>query len=275
MANYKVIDWRLRPPFGSFKGNKIFNDERHLANPLYPQSARQFSMDLLMQEMDAAGVEVGVVPFRLGQDHDDMAKLIEQYPGRFACLAHIDPFADDPVADIDKWVVNGAAEGAIIEPGQYFIKKSLPADDPLLFPIYEKCQKENIVLTIVFGGLYSDALELYNPIFMDRVAKQFPDLKIVVSHGGWPYTTEICHVAYMRPNVYISPDCYLSKSQPGWESYVTASNFALRKKMIFGSVYPGRGMQRVIDDYIEAGVSKEALPDVLYHNAAKLLGLEE
>mgnify|MGYP002772378085 CR=1 FL=1 len=274
MEKYKVIDWRLRPPYGSFKNNKIFNDEKHLKNPAYPPSARQFSMDLLIQEMDAAGVEIGVVPFRAGQDHNDIEKLMTAYPGRFECMAHIDPYAEDPVADIDKWIVHGKAKLAIIEPGQYFIKKAIPADDSLLFPIYEKCQAENIVLTIVHGGLYSDSLELYNPIYIDRVAKRYPDLKIVITHGGWPYTTEICHVAYMRPNVYISPDCYLSKTQPGWESYVTAANNSLKDKIIFGSVYPGRSMQRVINDYIEAGISEEALPKVFYHNAAQLLGLE-
>lgn len=274
MAEYKIIDWRLRPPFGSFKENKIFGDPTFSAAPTYPESARQFSMDLLFKEMNECGVEIGMVPFRKGQDQGDIGKLLDAYPRRFECMAHIDPYAENPIKDIDDLIIKGRAKCAIIEPGQYFIKKPVPADDKILYPIYEKCQAENIVLTITFGGLYCEALELYNPIFIDRVAKDFPDLKMVLTHGGWPYTTEICHVAYQRPNVYLSPDCYLTSYHPGYQSYVTAANNILQDKIIFGSVYPGYSLEVVVKNYIQNGIKPEVLPKVFYHNAAKLLGIE-
>jgi len=275
MSDYKAIDWRLRPPYKSFGVNQIFDAAK--ANPddtTISEAARTFSMDLLLKEMDENGIAVGVVPFRCGQDQSDIDEIMTLYPGRFQCLAHIDPYCEDSVAEIDKYIVNGKAAGAIIEPGQYFIKRPVPADDKILWPIYEKCEAENILLTITFGGLYNEALELYNPIYIDRVAKMFPNLKMVLAHGGWPYTQQVCQICYQRPNVYLSPDYYLMSVNPGHEDYVTMANNVLRDRIIFGSCYPGISLDFAIQEYIKSGIKPGILPDILYNNAAKLLGLE-
>lgn len=272
MAKRRVIDWRLRPPFGSFKLNKVYEN---MEDPRMPESAANFSMDLLVKEMDEAGVEIGMVPFRKGQDIADMAKLNELYPGRFYSMAHIDPYAEDPVKDIDDLIVNGPAKLAIVEPGQIFIKQPLHADDKLLYPIYEKCQKDNIVLTLTFGGLYSAGLEYYNPVYIDRVAREFPNLKMVLTHGGWPYVTEIMHVCYENSNVYLAPDCYFFPLQPGSRDYAIAASNLLQDQVVFGTAYPALSFQNAIDGYIACGLTDEkAQEKVFWSNAAKLLGVE-
>lgn len=272
----KIIDWRLRPPFKSFWVNKIFEAaQNNPDNPYYSEAARKFDMNLMIQEMDEAGVVLGMAPYRYGQDMSDIDELLDNYPGRFEALAHIDPYGDDPISDIDNYVVNGRAKGAIIEPGQFFIKRPVPADDPILWPIYEKCQKENIVLTITFGGLYCESLEYYDPKYIDRVAKMFPNLRMVLTHGGWPYVAPICHVCYQRPNVYLSPDFYIMPDNPGHQDYVTAANYFLKKKTIFGSVFPGKTLKYAVEAHLNSGIREDVLPDIMYHNAARLLGLEE
>ncbi len=268
----KAIDWRLRPPFGTFRNAQSYKNvsEKH------PMSARQFNMDLLIEEMDAAGVAVGVVPVRKGGDNDDIRKIKEAYPGRFKGLAHIDPWdGAKALEDIDRYVAEGAADGIIIEPGQFFIREPLAADDKMLYPIYEKCEKENILTTITFGGLYCAKLEYYNPIFIDRVACDFPNLKIVLNHGGWPYITEICHVAYQRKNVYLDADYYLMKFNPGWQDYVTAANNLLQDQIIWGSCFPAVHLDVAVNNCLNIGLTPEATEKVLYKNAAKLLGITE
>lgn len=272
----KIIDWRLRPPFKSFAANKIFEIARAYKDvPTYSQAAAKFDMDLMIKEMDENNVVLGIAPYRYGQDMSDIDELVDTYKGRFEALAHIDPYGDDPVGDIDKYVINGKAKGAIIEPGQFFIKKPVPADDPILYPIYEKCEKENVVLTITFGGLYCEALELYDAIYIDRVAKMFPNLKMVLTHGGWPYVTQICHVCYQRPNVYLSPDFYIMPDHPGHLDYVNAANYFLKKKTIFASVFPGKTLKYAVESHLNSGIREDVLPDVMYYNAARLLGLEK
>lgn len=95
----KIIDMRVRAPFVAYKGCNLFNNDYitpdgygGARNYKVPQSVRQFSMELLIQEADEANVEKMVVPVRknLGGDNEDLAALIHQYPERIIGLAGID-----------------------------------------------------------------------------------------------------------------------------------------------------------------------------------------
>lgn len=275
----KVIDWRLRPPFGSFKGCAIFNTatNSHMASDQVPRSAVEFSMDELIKEMDEANVVKGVVPIRKENDNDDIARIQALYPGRFEGLAHIDPFeGEKALADIDKYVTNGPAKGIILEPGQIFLEDSMRPDDERLMPIYDKCQAEDIVVTLTFGGFYGRALEYYNPEALDRVAAGFPRMKLVLTHAGFPYITQTCWIAMHRDNVYLSPDFWILSTNPGYQDYVTAANNILQDRFIFGSCYPaGMGLKGAVEDLQKVGIKDEVLPKMLYDNAARLLGLDD
>ena len=274
---HRAIDWRLRVPYGSFKGCAIFKLSEDLSanTDQMPESARKFSMDLLLKEMDEAGVRVGVVPIRKENDNDDIARLEKDYPGRFVGMAHIDPFdGEAALAEIDKYAVNGPAKGIMLEPGQIFLQDSMCPNDQRMYPIYEYCQEKKVVITLAFGGLFGRALKYYNPADLDEVARAFPDLKIVLTHGGFPYTTETCWIAYHRPNIYLSPDFWMFSKNPGFPNYVTAVNNYLQDQMIFGTCYPAVSHSWAIDDLIRSGVKEEVLDKLLWGNAARLLGLK-
>ncbi len=271
----KAIDWRLRPPFGSFQDSYLYKEDMEGKTNI-PKAAKDFDMAQMIAEMDGAGIALGVVPMRKGNDNGDIEALKKAYPGRFAGLAHIDPFdGEEALKAIDRYVGPGKADGIIMEPGQFFLKESMPADDRRLWPIYEKCQAEHILVSLTFGGLFCDKLENYNPIYIDRVAKMFPDLTLVLSHGGWPYVTEICHVAYQRANVYLDIDYYGFTTNPGYQDYVTAANNVLQDKILFGSCYPGFALDEAIRQYLSNGLKEDILPKVLYDNAARLLKLSK
>ena len=127
---HKAIDWRLRPPFKSFKNSYLYKDD---LKPDAAPAALEFNMEKMIQEMDAAGIVVGVVPMRKGNDNNDIEALKKAYPGRFAGLAHIDPFdGQKALDDIDLYVGPGKADGIIMEPGQFFLKDSMAPDDKRL-----------------------------------------------------------------------------------------------------------------------------------------------
>lgn len=279
MEKQKVIDWRLRPPFGSFEGCSIFETARNsqLTDPNVPKSVTDFSMDELIKEMDEANIVAAMVPIRIENDNEDIGRIKEAYPGRFEGLAHIDPFDGLAALDeIDKYVTNGPAKGIILEPGQIFLRDSMRPDDKRLWPIYEKCQAEDIVITLTFGGFYGRSLEYYNPEAIDRVALAFPDLKIVLTHAGFPYITQTCWIAIHRPNIYLSPDFWILSTNPGYQDYVTAANNILKDQFVFGSCYPaGPGLKAAVENLQKVGIKDEVLPKFLYENAARLLKLDD
>lgn len=150
----------------------------------------------------------------------------------------------------------------------------MPADDERLYSVYEKCKKHNIPLNLSFGGLFCAKQDYYNPVYLDHAAIMFPNLRIICGHGGWPYTTQICHVAYQRPNVYLSPDVYMMPLHPSYLDYVMAANHTLKEKILFGSAYPAFTPQDAIKLYTSLPLTEDALDHVLYWNAAKSLGIE-
>lgn len=277
----KIIDMRLRPPFSKFLEGFLFSIPEfaeQYATRLqmsHPESAKKKSMELCIKEMDEAGITYGVVPGRkcFGMDNQDLITLMEDYPNRFITLAGIDPLegAGACVQEIDRFVINGPCTGITIEPG--FCAEPLCPDDKRIYPIYEKCQAANIPVLIAYGGLCHPAIRYFKPETIDNVAGDFPGMRMILGHGGFPWVTEMCWIAIQRPNVYLSPDLYIMHG-PGHQDYIALANTLAPDKVVFGSAYPITAMKDAAEWHLNCGIRADILPDVMYNNAARALGLK-
>ena len=111
-----------------------------------------------------------------------------------------------------------------------------------------------------------------DPALVDRVAANFPRLKIVVGHSFWPWVAQAIGMAYRRPNVFLMPDFY-GIACAGHRQWVEAANTLLADQILFGSCYPLAGIGPMVDGYRRLGFSDEALQCVMGGNAARLLGM--
>lgn len=278
----KIIDFRIRPPYGDFLKDEaaFFTKEKldrfeHLTSLKVGQSAREKNMEMCIAEMDEAGIDIAVVSPRRkkGVSNETIVEIVEKYPDRFIGLAGVDVFdVEGALAEIDKYIVNGPLKGLTLEPGFATDTPSISFDDRRLYPIFDKCQKEGIFILYTAGMAFT-SLDQASPASVDRVAKDFPDLKIVVSHACWPFVIEACWVALMRKNVYLSPDVYMFNT-PGNDEFITAINNMLQDKMIYGSAYPLAPIEGAMDYTLNCGIKEEVQSQYFYENAAKILGLE-
>ncbi len=79
------------------------------------------------------------------------------------------------------------------------------------------------------GGM---RLQYSNPIHLDDVAADFPNMTIIIAHPSWPWQDEALSVCLHKPNVYID----LSDGRPDLPpQLVQYDNTQLRRKMLFGS----------------------------------------
>jgi len=242
-------------------------------------------MDLFIKEMDEANVVKAVLVGRhafsefqgsgggyKGISNDIVVELMDKYPGRFIGVISVDiNHPESALKEIDKYIVNGSCVGVTLEPG--YEKPVRNFDDRILYPIYQKCQEVN-AFVILTGGLVYTELEKTNPGCIDRVALDFPDLKILIGHGGWPWITEILWMALTRPNVYVSPDYYMFNA-PGSIDYWLAVNHHMKDKMVFGTAYPFGSFKECIEITKQHVENETVLEQYLYGNAARFLGLEE
>jgi predicted TIM-barrel fold metal-dependent hydrolase len=277
----KIIDFRVRPPLKAFLQTVMYTNgprrdrfTRQLGLEPAP-SAVQHSMPLLLAEMAAANVVHGVVMARNSEffgssPNEDVAAIVREYPRLFTAVAAIDPTERKrAIRQIDESIASGF-RGVTIEPGAYPIP--LYADDRKLYPIYAHLEDRDIPTVIMTGGNAGPDLSYSNPIQLDRVAADFPKLRIVVSHGNWPWVAEIIHVAFRRANVYVSPDMYLY-NMPGMDDYLRAANGFLADRFVFATAYPLVPLKEYAEWFVKLPLKPESMQKCVYGNAAALLGI--
>jgi len=278
----KIIDFRVRPPVrGILKTAMYANAPRRdrFTSQLGMQpapSASKKSMPMLLKEMNKAGVVRGVIMARISDvlgsiSNEDVHAIFKTYPKQFVGIAGVDPTSRKAAIKTIDDSMKAGFRGVTIEPGAYPVP--MYADDRRLYPIYAHLEDRNIPVIIMTGGNAGPDLSYSSPIPLDRVAGDFPNLKIVVSHGNWPWVHEILHVAFRRANIYLSPDMYLY-NLPGMDDWIKAANGWLADRFIYASAYPLTPLL----DYAEWFMTLPLRPDVMekcvYKNAAALLGIK-
>ncbi|OFZ92345.1 MAG: 4-hydroxyphenyl-beta-ketoacyl-CoA hydrolase [Betaproteobacteria bacterium RIFCSPLOWO2_02_67_12] len=119
------------------------------------------------------------------------------------------------------------------------------------------------------GGL---KLKYANPMYLDDVAADFPDMPIVLAHPAVPWQEEQLSVALHKPNVYID----LSGWSPKYfeAKLVQYANTLLKNKVLFGSDNPVILPDRWIADFEKLPIKPEVRPLIMKENAVRLLRLK-
>lgn len=276
-----IIDFRLRPPVGGFLNTLMYSagerrDGFTRTVGFEPsKAAQEQSMDLLLQEMEAARIDRGVVVGRLAGvlgsvSNDDVRGIVAAHPDRFIGAASIDPTDRRKACQTINQAIEDGFRLINIEPGSYPIP--MHADDRRLYPIYGHCEDVGVPVIMMVGGTAGPDLSYSDPIRTDRVLTDFPNLNVVVAHGGWPWVNEILHLGFRRPNLWLSPDMYFSR-MPGWEEYVKAADSFLSDRMLYASSFPFCPVQGYKEWFERLPIREENLKKVMGGNARRLLGI--
>ena len=155
-------------------------------------------------------------------------------------------------------------------------------NDPAHYPLYEAATE--LRLPVIFhtgqtgigGGLAGGRgikLRYSDPMLVDDVAADHPELAIVLAHPSVPWQDEAISIATHKANVYIDLSGWSPKYFP--PQLVRAANSLLKHKVMFGSDYPVITPDRWLADFAELEIKPEVRPLILKENAARLLDLRE
>ena len=156
------------------------------------------------------------------------------------------------------------------------------ANDRMAYPLYEAISDGGAIALFHTGqtgvgsgmpGGMGMRLKYSNPMYMDDVAADFPDLKIILAHPSFPWQEEALSVATHKPNVYIDLSGWSPKYFP--PILVRYINSILQDKMLFGSDWPVITPDRWLADFAKLEIRDEIRPKVLKANARKLLGIPD
>jgi len=153
-------------------------------------------------------------------------------------------------------------------------------NDHLVYPLYEVIAEAKLPALFHTGQTGVGAgtpggggirLKYSNPMLLDDVAADFPDMPIVLAHPSFPWQEEALSVATHKPQVYIDLSGWSPKYFP--PILVQYANTLLKEKILFGSDYPVMAPERWMADFDKLPIKPEVRPLILKDNAARLLKL--
>jgi predicted TIM-barrel fold metal-dependent hydrolase len=265
----------IRPNRDDFFGGKM-NVRDHTLSGV--------SLDEKLRRMDAAGIErafliatkVGPeghrasyhIPYRM------VAEAVNRYPDRFNAIIGLDPTQGmRGVRELEQAVRQDGFIGAHFYPHWY----ELAPDHARWYPFYAKCVELDVPVQLQVGQsmIYDPTYPIRSvgqPITLDAVACDFPELKIIGIHVGSPWTEEMLAMAWKHPNVYIGSDAHAPRYWPA--SFVHYINTFGQDKVLFGTDFP-------ILDFLQTREQIEALElrpaakkKLLRDNVLRVYGLD-
>ena len=269
----KIIDVWMQHPTLRFIQHKMFATLWRWTKMEIPQ--QEVPLEVTIAMMDAAGVDIGLVSAWHGPEgaligNDEVYGFVQKYPDRLAGLGSVDlarPMA--AVQEVRRCVQDLGFRGIRVVPWLW----NLPPNDRRYYPVYAACVELDVPFCLQTG--HTGPLrpsEPGRPIpYLDDVALEFPELRIVAGHIGYPWTAEMISLATKYENVYIDTSAYTAKRFP--REIVDYMRGHGRKKVMFGTNYPMLTAAKCLEGLDELGLDDEARRMYLQANAQKGFGL--
>lgn len=278
----KAIDIHVHPP--GPKGESLLSS---------PEARQYFRAGIIHSSVDEtaeyyAQLDMMAVIFDIDSEtatgrpyvaNDYIAGLERRYPKQFIGFGSVDPWKGQAALnEVERCAGELGMKGLKFMPAT----QQFYPNDQRFYPLWEIAQKLALVVLIHSGttGVGAGApggggikLKYTRPIpYIDDIAADFPELKIIMAHPAWPWQDEQLAMLVHKPNVYMDLSGWSPKYfQP---SLVQYANTLIQDKVLFGSDYPVISPERWLKDFEQSGFRDEVREKILIGNAKKLLGLD-
>lgn len=211
----------------------------------------------------------------LNLPYEMVHEVVEEHPDRFYGLAGIDPWEGmEGVRALEHAVEDLGFIGAHLYPHWFY----MAPDHRKYYPFYTKCVELDIPIQMQVGHCLDYLKDrpahrsVGRPITLDTVACDFPELKLIGIHMGYPWVEEMLSVAYKHENVYIGSDAYSPKHwKPEFVRFVDSWG---SDKVIFGTDFPVLRMDRTLREIDELDIRPESKRKLLRDNVLRVYGLD-
>ena len=209
--------------------------------------------------------------------NEEIAELARKHSDVAIPFASINPHRGEEGVRAAKRLINDhGVKGFKFHPT---VQEFFP-NDPLAYPLYEAIAEAKLPALFHTGQTGVGAgtrgggglrLKYSNPLHLDDVAADFPDMPIILAHPSFPWQEEALSVATHKPQVYIDLSGWSPKYFP--PILVQYANTLLKDKILFGSDYPVIAPEKWVAEFDKLPIKPEVRPKIMKENAARLLKL--
>lgn len=234
-----------------------------------------------MKNVDRA-IVFGINSLALGMHtpNESIAEYSNAHSDKIIGFMSIDPNSRNALEELDYCVKTLGLQGIKMSP----VYQDYHPSDERARRVHRRAEQLGLpILThAAFHSISSTRMELANPLLYDPVAREFPNLKIVLAHIGLPWFQDAMVMVRKHENVYadVSPAFHR-----GWlyQALAMFQEFDVSHKLLLGSDFPISSSEQVIDclqninqivegtelPRIESGLIEE----IIHRDSLTLLGL--
>ncbi|HET7295154.1 MAG TPA: amidohydrolase family protein [Vicinamibacteria bacterium] len=233
----------------------------------------------MVRQMDEAGVEkVFITQTKMWSYRnkwmymdtrlEEVLQYTSAYPDRFVGLAGYNPFRiKESLAEIERAVRSHGFKGVYV----HIYGFDIDVHDRKMYPLYAACEALGVPVSLQVGHVLEGMpSERARPIFLDQVACDFPGLKLVGAHTGWPWVEELISVCYKWDNVYFGVDAWMPRYLKPEAVQFIASRMGQDRCLWGTNGLPWRETLRQVE---ELDLKPEAKRKLLRDNAVALFRL--
>lgn len=270
-----AVDAWMQHPSGAFLRHEMFDSLRRWSHGALPDD--DVAPEHTLAAMDRAAVDIGMLCAWWGPQgplisNEEVAALVRRWPDRFVGVASVDLEHPMPaVRELRRCVGEHGFKALRIVPWLW----DLPPDDRRYYPLYAACIELDIAFCLQVGHTGPmRRSEPGRPIpYLDNVALDFPELRIVGGHIGFPWVNEMISLATKYPNVYIDTSAYKVDRYP--DELVRFLRGHGRHKVLFGSNHPAWPPADCLDALDSLDLDDETTRLFLRGNAISVFQLDD
>lgn len=211
--------------------------------------------------------------------HAQISRILKGSPKEFFGFAAFNPHqGSKSMRIIRNAITMQGFKGVMINPS----KQGIPADDRKYYPVYSLCEEYHIPIWIQSSLNYGVESSAYiaHPNKLENPLLDFPNLKIIAGHGGWPWLDEMVTLLLKYKNLSIDTSAFIAnrvlKNSTGWSRFLAYADHQIQQQILFGSEWlkQGQSLESCIAE-IESWPLDEITKEKIYwENAAELFKLE-
>jgi predicted TIM-barrel fold metal-dependent hydrolase len=213
--------------------------------------------------------------------NDMVAAHVALAPSRLLFFASIDPLKPDFMEELEKCHQQDGAVGVKMSP----LYQDVHPGDPRCYGIYRYCVKHGLPILFHAGTSFvgGTPLDYSRPVHFDKVAVDFPELRMVLAHLGHPWEGETIAVIRRHANVYADLSALYYRPWQFYNSMQLLVEYRAHEKVLFGSDFPFtttadslagvRNINHILANSGLPSIPKEVTEGIINRNTLQLLGL--
>jgi uncharacterized protein len=201
---------------------------------------------------------------------ETVLEFCDAEPSFYIPFASVNPNLDPAPAALVRAYLAAGARGLKLYPSYQFFHP----DEPRLYPIYEACAAAGVPVLVHVGSsvIPGTRMEFCDPAHLAPIARDIPELILVMAHGGrGPWYEDCARLVAETDNVHID----VAGLVPGSLLRHFPDLPAMADRFVFGSDWPAmpKSVGHNVDVIRGLGLDAPALGSILRGNAARLLGI--